>query len=574
MTGSRAGSIATPRPGPNAAGSRASPELRRVLANIRVIIAIIAAIESLSLLLAARPLIVLTVLCYAAYAGWLCWIEVNGSPPPQSPLTSWIDALWILLVAWLAGAPSSLFVLLLLFPVLFASLSFGFLSGLLVSLFAASGGLLIAYGQHASIMSAEAMLFPLALLGLGPLVAGLAQAGVQMNEQVTIADRLQDQADPRLGVEQVANTVLRALAQHFEADLGLLLIWLPGSEPRLFRCNRSGAVAEVHGDLLASLLEALGRLPRDIASVLHVTHLLGRHPIRYRGGFHVTTRAATPVGRPAMDILAELLDARSLITVPICRRSPRPCWLLLDSGHRRYRTRNAELLFGIMEQLTPVIENAGLLEQLSDEAMATERARIGRDLHDTAIQPYLGIKYGIEALARKSGADNPLRHDILALQEMVINELHQLREVVSSMRSGAGSGEDTLAPALRRQARRFTELFGLEVAVHCEVDVSTNRKLAGACVQLVSEALTNIRRHTQATRAEIFITAEPDTLILRIGNDHGGGDTPPAPFVPRSIAERAESLHGCAVVDLHRPGFTDLIISIPTNLVVIDHGCE
>jgi signal transduction histidine kinase len=563
MTGSKAGCTAAPRIRAGAASSRASPELRRVLANIRIIIAIIAAIECLSLSLAPRPLIVLTVLCYAAYAGWLCWVEINGSQPAQSPLMSWIDASWILLVAWLAGTPSSLFVLLLLFPVLFASLSFGFMSGLLVSLFAAVGALLVARGQQAGAISTEAMLFPLSLLGLGPLVAGLARAGVQMNEQVTIADRLLERADPRLGVARVADTILHALARHFEADLGLLLIWLPGCEPRLFRCDRSGTVSEVHGELRGGLLEALGRLPRDIASVLHVTHLFGRLPFRYRSGFHVTAHVATPAARPAMEILAELLDTQSLITVPICRRSPRPCWVLLDSAHRRYRSRNAELLFGIMEQVAPVIENAGLLEQLSAEAMATERARIGRDLHDTAIQPYLGIKYGIEALARKSGADNPLRHDILALEGMAISELHQLREVVSNMRSGSGPGEDTLAPALRRQGRRFSELFGLEVSVHCEGDISTNRKLAEACVHLVSEALTNIRRHTRATRAEIFVAAEPDTLVLRIGNDHGAEEPSPAAFVPRSIAERAESLHGCALVDLRRPGFTDLIISIP-----------
>ena len=543
-----------------ATASHASPELKRVLANLRIIIAIIAAIESLTLAPGPQPAVVLVVVGYSAYAGLLGWLEAKGSQPAHSPLTAWIDALWILIIAWLVATPSSLFILLLLFPVLFASFSFGFVSALSVALFAATGTLLIARARHGAAMSLESMLLPLSILGLSPLVAGLARAGVHMNEQVTIANRLLEGADPRLGVERVANFILQALERHFQADLGLLLIWLPGGEPRLFRGDRQATIVELHGELRDTLLAALSRLPRDIASVHHMAPRLGRRLRRHRG-FHVTRFMPTGEAREAMDELGDLLEAHSLITVPICRRSPRPCWLLLDSTEG-YRSRNADLLFQVMEQLAPVIENANLLEQLSEEAAATERARIGRDLHDTAIQPYLGIKYGIEALARTALPDNPLYRNIVALQEMVTSELHELREVVSNMRSGVASGDDTLAPALRRQARRFSELFGIGVTVDCEGDIPINRTLSAAFFHLISEALTNIRRHTHATRAEIQITVEPQAFVLRIGNDHDV-ESPPAPFVPRSIAERAASLHGSAVVDLLRPGFTDLIITIP-----------
>jgi len=552
-----------PASGPTIERATNSPELRRVLANIRVLVAIVAATEAASLSLATRPTMMLAVLGYAAYAGWLCWVELSGNRPIMSRLTSWIDAIWILLFAGLAGAQSSLFILLLLFPVLFASLSFGFVSGLLVSLFAAAAGVaqLILREQY-NALSPEAILQPLSILLLGPLVAGLARAGVQMNEQVTIAERLLGEADPRLGVKRVAETLLRALTRRFTADLGLLLIWLPQSEPRLFRCDRNGKISEVSGELRASLLDLLTRLPPDIASVHHHAHLFGRYPIRYHRGFSLVSKLPTGAARSATQDLAESLDARSLIAIPICRRAPFPCRLVLESGQRRYRSRDADLLAGVMEQLAPVIENAGLLERLSDEAMATERARIGRDLHDNAIQPYLGLKYGIEALARKAAADNPLHDDIQTLQDVVVSELHHLRELVTGMRSGASGADDALAPAIRRQAKRFSELFGIEVAVQCEAALSIRRKLAAAIFPMVSEALTNIRRHTDATRADILVNEQADAYVLKITNAHDPA-APPADFVPRSIVERAESVSGCVIVDLQRPGFTDLIISIP-----------
>lgn len=546
---------------PVALGHRPSPELRRVLANIRVVIALVATIESVALSVLGQPPVSLALLGYTAYAGWLAWLEASGRRAPLSRLTSWIDALWILLIAQLAAAPGSLFMLLLLFPVLFASLSFGVLSGMLVSAFAAFGALLVVHG-HGEALTFSTLLFPAAILVLGPLVAGLARPGVELNEQVSVADRLFEQADPRLGLERVARVIVRSLTRRFEADLGLLLIWLPGREPRLFRCDGAFQVREIDGEPRTALLERMSRLPRDIAGVRDITHLPGRHRIPRYSGFHIISRQPAAADRPALEALGELLDAHSLASIPICRRSPQPCWLVLESARRHYRARDAELLVRVMEQLAPVIENAGLLEQLCDEAAATERARIGRDLHDTAIQPYLGIKYGIEALARKARIDNPLHDDIVALKEMATSELHELRETVSHMRAGVARGEDTLAPALRRQARRFSELFGIDVAVHCDGDIPINRQLSAAFFHMVSEALTNIRRHTHATRAEIRVTVAPDAFVVHISNDHGP-EPPPASFRPRSIAERAESLHGRAIVDTARPGLTDLIITIP-----------
>ncbi|BAL26399.1 sensor histidine kinase [Azoarcus sp. KH32C] len=553
-----------PAPGHTFAHASNSPELRRVLANIRVLVAIVAATEALSLSPETRSHIMLVVLAYAGWAGWLCWAELNGRHAFRSSLTSWVDATWILFFGWIASTQSSLFTLLLLFPVLFASLSFGFVSGLLVSFYStiAAGAMQIIHGHQEGISATETLLQPLSILVLGPLVAGLAQAGVQMNEQMRIADRLQGQLDPRLGVKRVGETMLSSLARHFSADLGLLLIWLPGSDPRVFRLDRSGKTVELSGELHASVLELLVRLPSDTANVHHQAHFLGRYPIRYHGGFHVVDKAPSGAARPPVQALAESLDARSMISVPICRRGPHPCRLVLESGQRHYRLRDAELLSGVMEQLGPIIENAGLLERLADEAMATERARIGRDLHDTAIQPYLGLKYGIEALVRKAAPDNPLRSDVVALQEVALEELHHLRELVTGMRSGAKGVDDALAPALRRQAKRFSELFGIEVGVRCEGEPAVSRKLAASIFPMVSEALTNIRRHTRATRAEIVVGEDAHRYVIHITNMHDPLSPPPC-FIPRSVVERAESVSGCVAVDVQPSGVTDLMISIP-----------
>lgn len=546
----------------------ASPELRRVLANIRVIVAIVAATEAMTLPAATRGATTLAVLAYAVYAGALCWIELKGKRAVCSRLTSWVDAAWMLLIVWLADSPSSLFILLLLFPVLFASLSFGFVSGLLVSLFAAGASateIAIQAQQHGSAMNSGVFLQPVSLLLLGPLVAGLARAGVQMSTQQSVADELLDATDPRLGIKQAAETVMRILMRRFDGDLAVMLVWLPDCPPRLFRCDAGGAVAEPDGPARDALIATLSELPSDVAASHHLVHALPSVAIPYHSGLHLETGASTSVARSLVEKLAQDLAARSLVAIPLCRRSPHPSRVVLISRTRLYRSSDAELLCAVMDPLAPVIENASLLEQLTEEAMATERARIGRDLHDKAIQPYLGLKYGIEALARKAKPDNPLYSDVNSLQEIVVEELHELRELVSGMRSGSRGADNAIGPVLQRQARRFSELFGIAVSVACDDDLPVGRRLTAELVPIVSEALTNIRRHTCASRAEIEFRELDDHYLLRIANPNDE-NTPPAPFTPRSITERAEFLQGCALVDLQRPGFTDLIIHIPKHL--------
>ena len=45
----------------------------------------------------------------------------------------------------------------------------------------------------------------------------------------------------------------------------------------------------------------------------------------------------------------------------------------------------------VMREMLPLLERSDLLEQLQRETASRERERIGRDLHDSAVQPYLGL---------------------------------------------------------------------------------------------------------------------------------------------------------------------------------------
>ena len=79
---------------------------------------------------------------------------------------------------------------------------------------------------------------------------------------------------------------------------------------------------------------------------------------------------------------------------------------------------------------------------------------------------------------------------------------------------------------------------------------------------MISEALSNIRRHTMAQRASVDIACDTTDLILKVTNENAD-HTAQASFRPRSIAERAAALGGHTAVYVDNANCTVVAIQIP-----------
>jgi signal transduction histidine kinase len=102
-------------------------------------------------------------------------------------------------------------------------------------------------------------------------------------------------------------------------------------------------------------------------------------------------------------------------------------------------------------------------------------------------------------------------------------------------------------PVVRLQAEKFREHYAIATHVTAENDFEVDSRLCEEIIYIVREGLSNIRRHTSASYAAIGLVARQGWLMLRIENDHGGAA--PAPFQPRSLAERASALGGSVRVE-------------------------
>ena len=186
------------------------------------------------------------------------------------------------------------------------------------------------------------------------------------------------------------------------------------------------------------------------------------------------------------------------------------------------------------------------------------------------IQPYVGLQLGIAALAQKLQSGNTdVIGNVQELFELTTQELVELRRYVWGLRAGE-ERRDVLLPAIERFAARFTSVTGIKVSVDSKGKIEVNDRLAAEVFQMVTEGLSNVRRHALCDDASVELTCRDGKIRLQIKNRRPGvngklGEAhqeEPTMFTPRSISERASLLGGETRVSFDT-NYTVVSVAIP-----------
>lgn len=553
-----------PDQAPAATPSGTSSEMRRFSAGIRAIVALLC---SLLLIYSESNISIAALGVLLGYGLWsaiVLWAEASGHTAHHALLHYWVDVAWTVLVMHLTTSGTMMMVVTLVQPVVLASIGYGVRHGVLLAL-AAAGGMLVDLGlryaggtdlPRADLVSAAAV------LALVPLAALLSRPMSVLRQRLELVRELEDQLDPRRGLDAVALSMVDVLRRGTEADVVGLLLPTAAAAPATLATADDGAF-RISPAVQARLEPVIAKLPRCPTTYV-VPSWFG-----LSGGLRVHGLCVPrPEHAKALSELAVLLDMRMVIVVPLMRYERRHGCLVVGLRQPRVRLQEVAALADAAPELFRLIEQAALVDRLQEESTAHERVRIGRDLHDSAIQPYLGLKYAVEGVACRVDADNPARADIDALLELVNGEIGALREVISGLRIGEARGDNALIPAVRRQVRRFGLLFGIEVELACPEELNTSRALAGALFHMVNEAMNNVRKHSAARKVWITLAEHGERIELRVRDDAGTLQGQPQPdFEPRSLTERAAALGGTLAVRRPDGRNTELVISIPADAV-------
>lgn len=481
----------------------------------------------------------------------------------------WVDVGWYLLLVGSTLGTNSIFFFGFFFAILVASFQRGLEEGLRVTvvsalLFTVVG---LATSPAGSPFELDRFLIrPVFLLVLGFMVARWGGYETTLNQRLDLLREVAVVANPRFGIDRTVSSLMERLRQFYDADSCVIVTG--EAEGDSFRMRLSTR-AEPQGGLRPThIAPQLGQLLLSLPPGQCVAHspggLLGTR-LQPGSGFQwrdVTRSTADPGGYKKAREIAAALDVPSFISAPLSLGRDMSGRIYVTSARTgAFSHSDADFLYQVVEQVTPVIDNIRLVDRLASDAAEAERQRIARDLHDSIIQPYIGLQIGLQALLNRYRGGRDIGAQLSELLTLTDNGIADLRGYVQGLKQ-PGDREGTLVPALRRFALKFSDATGIDIEVAAEGSLRLSDRLAAETFQIVAEGLSNIRRHTDAPCAAVRLSQPDGHLVVRVENPRGPQEEASL-FVPRSIAERAAALGGSVRVEQPAGGSTVVEVKIP-----------
>jgi two-component system NarL family sensor kinase len=314
--------------------------------------------------------------------------------------------------------------------------------------------------------------------------------------------------------------------------------------------ERLSEVGVVGGAGLDGVLEALVRVMRFPWAAVVV------------GGVEIASFGEPPAGRHATPLLRGEETLGELV-------------IGLRTGEARLSGNDARVLELLAAPIAAAVQAATLAEELrrTREQVITgreeERRRLRRDLHDGLGPVLTGVVLNAEAALRLLTSDPARSADLLVeLRRQTTGALEDIRRLVYDLRPPALDSLG-LVEALREQA---TLLGRREDAAPLQVNIEAPRELPElpaavevAAYRIVTEALTNVIRHSSASAANVRLSTSAGTLHVAIHDDGINLESSWQPGVGlTSIRERAAELGGrCRIQHDRTGGRVDVELPLP-----------
>ena len=204
------------------------------------------------------------------------------------------------------------------------------------------------------------------------------------------------------------------------------------------------------------------------------------------------------------------------------------------------------------------------LAATAERSREAERTRIAREIHDELGQALTGVKMDLAWMRSRLPQDGAMGERIEAMGELLEDAVQIGRRISSDLRPGV-LDDLGLVAALQWQAREFTKRTGIAVRIDAPEDVTLPDERATAAFRISQEALTNVSRHSAATRVQVEVTVEDHTLNVMIRDNGCGfdGAAKAGSFGLLGMQERAEAWGGAVRVESAVGAGTTVTLRLP-----------
>jgi two-component system sensor histidine kinase UhpB len=152
-----------------------------------------------------------------------------------------------------------------------------------------------------------------------------------------------------------------------------------------------------------------------------------------------------------------------------------------------------------------------------------ERTMIAQEIHDELGQVLTALKIQVSLLANKLNSDQePLKQKFNSLSRMIDSSVESVQKISSKLRPGI-LDELGLIAAIEWQTEEFEKLTNIKCSlVIPKEELNLGKEKSTAIFRIFQEALTNIARHSEASRVQISLLNYQSNISLEI-QDNGRG---------------------------------------------------
>ncbi len=284
------------------------------------------------------------------------------------------------------------------------------------------------------------------------------------------------------------------------------------------------------------------------------------------GGIRIqqgTAACAKLIGRPMLE-----RDCLEFVVVPVQYqdRILGVYNLFLDRPLTAMGEDMQDLLISVGRHLGLAIEKARLDKDARRLAIMEERHTLGNELHDSLAQDLVGMRLQIKVLGESLSRNDmsASQSDVQGLRQAMEQAHANLRDLLANFRLKID--DRGLGPAVADMVERFRHETGIAMFFQNECQALNLTPAQEVQVfYIIQEALTNIRKHSNARNVRIMLNNEDDFYTVLIEDD-GRGITEATQGIPGEhvglaiMRERTERLPGQLVIESEPDEGTRIIL--------------
>lgn len=241
---------------------------------------------------------------------------------------------------------------------------------------------------------------------------------------------------------------------------------------------------------------------------------------------------------------------------------------LANSGtDRQFTDDDQQIVETLAAHAALAVANTQRLERSRELAIAEERTRLARDLHDSVTQALFGLTLAAEAASTIAGSDNPrLRDQLDQVRTLAAATRDEMRSLVETLRP-VEVGRDGFTAALRSRVELAQRMHDATIRLRIEGEERLAEPVQRELLYVVGEALANALQHADAEHVDIEV-GYADPVRIVVADDGTGFDLPATRRTSRrlglsSLQDRVQALDGRLEIRTAPGSGTTITVEVP-----------